>query len=468
MPEKSSSVVWFRNDLRIDDNPALRAAIDRGQPVVALYILDEDPSVSRPHGGASRWWLHHSLEALDERLRAIGGRLVLRTGSSTEVLPEVVDEAGADAVFWNRRYGKGERDQDAALKKALRGDGLEVTSFAGTLLYEPWTVTKDDDSGYAVFSAFWRAAQASAHPREVVATPRSLQDGSKGLDSDDVATWNLLPTEPDWSGGLAKAWEPGEQAALKRLREFLAHDLADYGDARDRPAEDGTTRLSPHLRFGEISPHRIWHEVHESKVGGSAPERLLSELGWREFNYSLYYRHDKISEANIKPEFDDFPWKKPDKKTMRAWQKGRTGLPLVDAGMRQLWRSGWMHNRVRMVTASFLIKNLLIDWREGEQWFWDTLVDADPANNAANWQWVAGSGVDAAPFFRVFNPVTQSKKFDPAGDYIRQWVEELADLEAPAIHEPADALGAEDYPDPMVDLKKTRAEALDAFAAIKR
>lgn len=468
MPEKSSSVVWFRNDLRIDDNPALRAAVDRHQPVVALYILDEDPSVARPHGGASRWWLHHSLQALDERLKDIGGRLVLRSGPSAEVLPKLIQEAGADAIFWNRRYGRGERDQDAALKKSLRGEGLEVASFAGSLLYEPWTVTKDDDSGYAVFSAFWRAAQAGAHPREVVATPRSLEDGSTGLDSDDVASWNLLPTEPDWAGGLAEAWAPGEQAALKRLHEFLANDLADYGQARDRPAEDGTTRLSPHLRFGEISPHRIWHEVHESKVGGSAPERLLSELGWREFNYSLYYRHDKISEANIKPEFDDFPWKKPDPEAMRAWQKGRTGLPLVDAGMRQLWRIGWMHNRVRMVTASFLIKNLLIDWREGEQWFWDTLVDADPANNAANWQWVAGSGVDAAPFFRVFNPVTQSKKFDPAGDYIRQWVEELADLEAPAIHEPTDALGAEAYPEPIVDLKKTRAEALDAFATIKR
>ncbi|MET0590896.1 MAG: deoxyribodipyrimidine photo-lyase [Naasia sp.] len=462
------SLVWFRNDLRIDDNPALRAAVDRGQPLVAVYVLDEDPAVARPHGGASRWWLHHSLTALDERLRSIGGRLILRSGSAPDVLAELIRESDIEAVFWNRRYGKGERDQDAALKKAWREQGLDVTSFAGSLLYEPWNVTKEDGEGYAVYSAYWRAAQASAHPRDVVATPRSLHDGSRGLASDDLDDWGLLPSDPDWSGGLAETWAPGEETALTRLHDFLSEGLHDYDAARDRPGEDGTTRLSPHLRFGEISPHRIWHEVHESKVRGDSPDRLLSELGWREFNYSLLYRHDHISERNIRPEFDDFPWKKPGRAQMRAWEQGRTGLPLVDAGMRQLWQTGWMHNRVRMVTASFLIKNLLVDWREGEQWFWDTLVDADPANNAANWQWVAGSGVDAAPFFRVFNPVTQSKKFDPDGAYIRRWVEELADIEAPAVHEPAGALDADGYPAPMVDLKETRRAALDAFSTIKR
>jgi deoxyribodipyrimidine photo-lyase len=441
-----TSIVWFRDDLRLGDHPALHAALDRGGPVVLLYLLDEQSPGIRPLGGATRWWLHHSLAAHAAEIATRGGRLVLRRGAADEVLPALVEETGADAVFWNRRYSAA-REVDARLKAALRDRGVEVRSFAANLLVEPGAVTTDAGAPYQVFTPFWRAAQAQSM-REPLEAPAELPAGPPAA-SDDLDAWRLLPTRPDWAAGLRETWEPGEVAALRRLEHFVAHGLADY-DRRDEPSV-GTSGLSPHLRFGEISPAQIWHRLH-----GDLPPtarrnvpKFLSEVGWREFNWSILFHHPDLATRNYRAAFDAFPWTWDRGPEVEAWQQGRTGIPLVDAGMRELWHTGTMHNRVRMVVASFLVKNLLRHWRIGEEWFWDTLVDADEASNPANWQWVAGSGADAAPYFRVFNPELQARKFDPDASYVRRWV-------------PDDELLS-----PIVDLAESRREALEAFEAIR-
>lgn len=439
------SVVWFRDDLRLADNPALRAAMDRGAPVIALFVLDEESPGVRPLGGASKWWLHHSLASLGERLRERGARLVLRRGPAEHVVTEVVAETGAGAVYWNRRYGRAHRDIDSALKSALREQGLTVESFAASLLHEPWTVTTGSGTHYSVFTPFWRTCLALPAPRSPLPEPRELDGADATVRSDDLDAWSLLPTRPDWAGGLRETWEPGEPAARRQLRRFLTHDLPDYDRARDEPAAGVTSQLSPRLRWGELSPYTVWAEATE--VDGSA--RFLSELGWREFAWHTLYHFPDLATKNLRAEFDAFPWPGLDPQQLDAWQHGETGVPLVDAGMRELWHTGFMHNRVRMVTASFLIKNLLIDWRLGEDWFWDTLVDADEASNPFNWQWVAGSGADAAPYFRVFNPELQAKKFDADGEYVARWA-----ADAPT--------------EPIVDLKATRAAALAAYDEVKR
>ncbi|WP_417503977.1 cryptochrome/photolyase family protein [Microbacterium sp.] len=441
----SPSLVWFRDDLRLADNPALRAAIDRGEPVIALYVLDEESPGIRPLGGAARWWLHHSLASLDERLRERGGALVLRRGAAGHVVREAVADVGAGAVFWNRRYGGAEREIDSSLKSALRAEGLEVASFAASLLHEPWTVTTGSGTHYSVFTPFWRACLALPAPRAPLPEPRTVDGPDHVPASDALDDWDLLPTRPDWAGGLRDTWEPGEPAARRRLTEFLAHDLPSYDRARDEPAAGATSLLSPRLRWGEISPFTVWHEA----VGVDGAGGFLSELGWREFAWHTLYHSPDLATRNLRREFDAFPWPPLDPTHLEAWQHGETGVPLVDAGMRELWHTGYMHNRVRMVVASFLVKNLLIDWRLGEEWFWDTLVDADEANNPFNWQWVAGSGADAAPYFRVFNPELQAKKFDPQGLYISQWASE-----APT--------------EPIVDLGETRKAALAAYDEVKR
>lgn len=440
------SIVWFRDDLRLADHPALRAAVDRGGPVVLLYLLDEQSPGVRPLGGATRWWLHHSLAALAADIEARGGRLVLRRGPAEEVLPALVAETEAEAVFWNRRYGAS-REVDARLKARLRDDGLDVASFAANLLVEPWEVTTEAGEPYKVFTPFWRTAR-ERDMRDPVAAPRGLPAGPH-VASDDLDDWGLLPTRPDWAEGLRVTWEPGERAARRRLEVFVDDDLEHY-DERDRLTTT-TSGLSPHLRFGEISPVQIWHRVHGdlSPAARRNVAKFLSELGWREFNWSILYAHPDLATTNYRPAFDAFPWSWDRGAELRAWQRGRTGIPLVDAGMRELWRTGTMHNRVRMVVASFLVKNLLRHWRLGEEWFWDTLVDADEANNPGNWQWVAGSGADAAPYFRVFNPELQAKKFDPRGEYVRRWLPD------------------DDRSDPIVDLAASRREALDAFAALR-
>ncbi|TDN91461.1 deoxyribodipyrimidine photo-lyase [Microbacterium sp. BK668] len=446
----SPSVVWFRDDLRLADNPALRAAVDRDEPVIGLYVLDEESPGIRPLGGAARWWLHGSLASLRDRLAERGGVLVLRRGPAEEAVREVVTDAGAGAVFWNRRYGGEEREIDTALKSSLRDEGVVVDSFAASVLFEPWTVRTGAGTHFSVFSPFWRACLALPSPRAPLPEPRSIPGPRRAPRSDDLDDWGLLPRHPDWAAGLRERWEPGEPAARSRLREFLHDDLKGYAKARNEPAADSTSLLSPRLRWGELSPYQVWHEV--AKAGGEGG-RFLSELGWREFAWHTLFHVPDLATENLRREFDAFPWPPLDHSQLERWQQGRTGVPLVDAGMRELWHTGYMHNRVRMVAASFLIKNLLIDWRLGEQWFWDTLVDADGANNPFNWQWVAGSGADAAPYFRIFNPELQAGKFDPQGLYIRRWAPEYADA---------------DPPQPVVDLKDTRKAALAAYEHVKR
>jgi deoxyribodipyrimidine photo-lyase len=441
------SIVWFRDDLRLSDHPALAAALERDGPVVLLYLLDEQSPGIRPLGGATRWWLHHSLTAHTAEIERLGGRLVLRRGAAEEELPKLVAETDAEAVFWNRRYGAS-REVDARLKSRLRDDGIEVASFGANLLHEPWEVTTEAGAPYRVFTPFWRTAR-DLPVRDPFPAPNELP-AAPSLGSDALAAWNLLPTRPDWAAGLRATWQPGERAAVQRLERFATEGLADY-HRRDEPSV-GASGLSPYLRFGEISPAQIWRRMHGDLA--AAPRRnvpkFLSELGWRDFNWHTLYAHPDLATRNDRAAYDEFPWTWERGPELEAWQQGRTGIPLVDAGMRELWHTGTMHNRVRMVVASFLVKNLLRHWRIGEEWFWDTLVDADEASNPGNWQWVAGSGADAAPYFRVFNPELQAKKFDPDGEYVRRWVSD-------------DELLA-----PIVDLTESRREALEAYSTLRR
>ena len=450
------SIVWFRDDLRLADHPALRAAVDRGERVIGLYVFDEESAGVRPLGGAAKWWLHHSLVSLASRLEERGSRLVLRRGPAAREVQTVVRDAGASALLWNRRYGAAERTVDAGIKESLRAGGIEVASFGAHVLFEPWTIQNGSGKPYAVFTPFWRACQQAPAPRAPVAEPLTIEGPSSYPASDRIEDWDLLPTKPDWAGGLRDTWEPGEPAAQARLQEFLTEGIGDYQRTRDEPGAGATSRMSPRLRWGELSVHTIWRDAIEQQGSGAhagSARRFLSEIGWREFAYHTLYHFPDLATKNWRAEFDDFPWPPLDEHKLVAWQRGRTGVPLVDAGMHELWHTGYMHNRVRMVTASFLVKNLLIDWRLGEQWFWDCLVDADAANNAMGWQWIAGSGVDAAPYFRVFNPLLQAEKFDPDNDYIGQWAPE--DL-------------AEDAPPPIVDLAQTRKAAIAAYDRVKR
>ncbi|WP_394253240.1 cryptochrome/photolyase family protein [Arthrobacter pityocampae] len=459
------TLVWFRDDLRISDNPALARAAEQGDDVVACYVLDDGSEGIRPLGAASRWWLHHSLAALAASLTELGIPLVLRRGAAAEVVPRLVEESSAGSVFWNRRYGLAERTVDAALKESLTDQGVEATSFQANLMYEPWEVTSGAGEAYKVFTPFWRACLTFRTPRTPLPAPVSLRGPQ--LASDELGDWGLLPTTPDWAQGLRETWTPGEAGAHARLDDFLDGAAHGYRDSRNLPAVQGTSMLSPHLRFGEISPFEVWHAAQDHKDSSTAEDIRVfgSELGWREFSWQLLYFNPELATVNYRSEFNAFAWERSTQAELHAWQRGRTGYPLIDAGMRQMCEIGWMHNRVRMATASFLIKNLLIDWRVGEQWFWDCLVDADAASNAASWQWVAGSGADASPYFRIFNPVLQSKKFDREGRYLLRFVPELAD--ADNIHEPWKGT-APGYPEPIVDLKESRERALSAFKALSQ
>ena len=475
------ALFWFRDDLRLADNPALTAAAEAG-PVLCLYVIDEGGD-RRPLGGAARWWLSRSLRALSDALAGRGATLAIMRGDPEAIIPRLVAEAGIGAVFWNRRYDGAGVTLDTALKQRLREAGVAVTSCNASLLNEPWEVKTVAGTPMKVFTPYWRAARAKGEPPPPEPAPTRLRAASlpEALSASvlTVDELDLEPTKPDWAGGLRDAWQPGEEGARERLSDFLDEDLRGYAGNRDRPDRTATSRLSPHLRFGEIGPRQIWHATQHAVAGHAGLEsdadKFLTEVGWREFSYSLLFHNPDLASANYDRRFDAFPWRR-DAKVLRAWQRGMTGYPLVDAGMRELWTTGWMHNRVRMIAASFLIKHLLLDWREGEAWFWDTLVDADPANNPASWQWVAGSGADAAPYFRIFNPVTQGRKFDPAGDYVRRWLPEIAALPDKHIHDPADAprevldqagvtLG-ETYPRPVISLAAGRARALDALESL--
>ena len=450
-----TTIVWLRHDLRLDDNPALAAAAARGA-VVPVFIWAPDEEAPWEPGSASRWWLHQSLERLSAAFEKAGAPLVIRRGGSLDALRSLAKEVSATHVTWNRRYEPAVVKRDTGIKKVLAADGLVAESFNGSLLYEPMHVATKEGRPYQVFTPFWRALLARDEPAEPVAAPRKLSTVAKRPKSVAIESLGLLP-KIDWAAGFREMWSPGETGAAKRMDRFLEKALATYGSGRDRPDHDGTSALSPHLHFGELSPRRLWHAVREqaggkpaAKITGS-PEVYLRELGWREFANHLLFHFPHTSDAPLRADYARFPWAN-DPVGLRAWQRGRTGFPIVDAGMRQLWTTGWMHNRVRMIVASFLVKDLRISWLEGAKWFWDTLVDADLAANTLGWQWAAGCGADAAPYFRIFNPTSQEEKFDPDGEYVRTWV----DVEA------------KDYPEPIVDHAEARKLALEALKAVSR
>jgi deoxyribodipyrimidine photo-lyase len=446
------SVVWFRQDLRLSDNPALAAAVERRSPVIPVFIWAPEEEGDWPPGAASRWWLGRSIAKLSTELEKRGSRLVVRRGPTAEALGRLVAESGASAVFWNRRYEPAAVARDSRVTSKLRARGLLAESFNGSLLSEPGTILNRNGQPFQVFTAFWRACLPK------LAAPVS-KDAPKRLLSPE--TWphslNLpeLGLEPavDWTSGFREVWQPGESGAAHQLKRFLAETLAGYPVNRERPGVAGTSRLSPHLHFGEISPGQVWRAVLETRNDNAAAcQAYLRQIGWREFAYYLLHHHPESPKEALRREFAAFPWRM-DRKRFIAWKRGRTGYPLVDAGMRELWHTGWMHNRVRMVAASFLVKHLLTGWQDGAAWFWDTLVDADLANNTLGWQWVAGCGADAAPYFRIFNPSVQAEKFDSQGEYRRLWVPESQRSTAP---------------NPIVDHNQARDRALEALASIRK
>lgn len=467
----SPIIIWFRQDLRRHDNPALHAACNQGCPVIPVYILDDDNAGDWPIGDASRWWLHESLKKLDESL---SGHLHLRRGDAKTILPQLVRETGASAVYRNRCYEPWRLKRDNTIEQDLQKQDIEVKSFNASLLFEPWTTLKDDGTPYRVFTPFYQKGclKKNGEPDKPLPAPERLTYDPSPKCKTELDDLGLLP-KSNWHEKIAKHWQPGEDGAQKRFNTFLESGLRNYKENRNRPDLENVSRLSPHLHYGEISARAIWHRtkiVMQAEGLEKDGETFLSELGWREFSYSLLYHFPDLPHQNLQKKFDHFPWRE-DNEALKRWQRGQTGYPVVDAGMRELWQTGYMHNRVRMIVGSFLIKDLLLHWHHGKEWFWDTLVDADLANNSASWQWIAGCGADAAPYFRIFNPVTQGRKFDPNGDYVRRYVPELANMPDKYLHAPweapEDIRAKIDYPDPVVDHKEAREKALAAFQKTK-
>ncbi len=479
----SPTLVWFRSDLRLQDNPALLHASQRGGAVIPVYIAEDDAADDWREGAASRWWRHHALLSLDRSLRERGSQLVIARGDPREVLAELRRETEAGAVYWNRRYEPSALARDADVKNSLTADGAEGVSFNAALLHEPHEISNKQGGPFQVFTPFWR--HCLARP---VAPPLKLPDGALPAPASWPRTLTIeeLGLRPSigWDAGIQAAWTPGEEAGARRLREFVKRSMHVYDKQRDLPAVEGTSRLSPWLHHGELSPRQIWAAVKRvaNNSGVFPPSKgasvFLTEIGWREFSYHLLYHFPTTTTQPLRREFSRFPWREdPGARLLQAWRKGQTGYPIVDAGMRQLWSTGWMHNRVRMIAASFLVKHLRLPWQEGARWFWDTLVDADLASNTLGWQWTAGCGADAAPYFRVFAPVLQGRKFDPDGSYVRHWVPELARLPVPLIHAPWEASADElaragvtlggNYPAPIVDHAEAREEALAAYRSLK-
>jgi deoxyribodipyrimidine photo-lyase len=465
----SVNLVWLRNDLRLDDNPALAAAVAAGGNIVPVYVLDERA------GGASRWWLHHSLASLAASLEARGARLVLRRGDAAAVIPALAAELGASAVHAARSFDPGMRAADRAVDAGLRARGIGFHRHLSMSLFPPERITTQAGGLYGVYTPFSKACFALGVPESHEPAPARI-NGAAGVATDRLEDWGLLPTKPDWASGLRAAWRPGEAGARALLEAFLAGPVGDYDTARNLPGIAGTSRLSPHVHFGEISPRYVWQRARAAGAGKGA-EVFLKELLWREFAINLLWQHEDLAAVPIRREFERFPWADDSEKYL-AWTGSQTGIPIVDAGMRELWQTGWMHNRVRMITASFLVKHLLIPWQRGAAWFMDTLVDADEAANFASWQWVAGCGADAAPYFRIFNPVLQGQKFDADGAYVRKFVPELAALPDEFLHAPWDApeniltkarveLG-KTYPLPIVALNEGRNLALAAYERMKQ
>lgn len=464
-----NALVWFRNDLRLADNPALRTALDEGYAPVCVYIHAPDEEGGWAPGAASNAWRHHSLQALQADLQRRGARLRLFAGPSQQTLDALAAACDAEAVFWNRRYEPAIEKRDAAIKKTVRKRGLRADSFNGALLFEPWEIRTQEGGPYKVFTPFWRNAGSDWTPRKPWNAPKTLEDVEAGPDGVSLDALGLAP-DPDWDAGFRERWAPGEAGAREALEVFIDGALRGYAKDRDRPDRVGTSRLSPHLHFGEIAPWCVVAALEAGRTAATAADidAYVRELGWREFAHHLLHHFPETTDRDLNPRFGNFDWAKPDARRLAAWQRGNTGVPIVDAGMRELWATGWMHNRVRMLVASYLTKHMRTHWKEGARWFWHTLVDADLANNTLGWQWVAGTGADAAPYFRVFNPVTQAKKFDPDGKYIARWVPELAKLDTPlrfAPWEDAEAAKSLDgYPrEPIVDLAEGREAALAAY-----
>jgi len=505
----SPAIVWFRKDLRLADNPALLAARTGGRPVIPVFIWSPSEEGNWPPGAASRWWLHHSLESLDTDLHNLGSRLLLLPGPAPAALCSLAGKTGAGALFWNRRYepaailqeeavmdtfdavpagpasvaqGKKDRPLPRRLVSCRGRTGILIQSFNAALLREPWEVSNRSGGPFRVFTPYWKSCLSLGEPAAPLVAPRKLVAPGRMPSGLRLRQLDLLP-RPDWAGGLAAEWTPGRKGASQHLRRFLKAAMAGYERRRDRPDEAGTSRLSPHLHHGEIGVREVWATarrhatVHGRPGDTSGSEEFLRQIGWREFAHHILFHFPHTPERPLREEFRSFPWRR-DPGALAAWQKGRTGFPLVDAAMRELWSTGWMHNRVRMVAASFLVKDLLLPWHEGARWFWDTLVDADLANNTLGWQWTAGCGADAAPYFRIFNPANQGTKHDPHGSYTRRWVPELAELPDRWIHQPHDAPASVlatasadpggDYPRHLVEHGAARQRALAAFASITK
>lgn len=480
MRMKQAIIYWYRQDLRTRDLAGLRAAAATGMPVIPCYILDDQAHEQCTLGAASRWWLHHSLVSLADDMSDLGGKLVLRRGPTAEVLDDLLAETGAQTIYCSRLYEPWADKLEKHLHDRFEERGVTFKRYPGSLLFEPDQILTGSNAPFKVFTPFWRRCRNATPPAPAQPLPKDIHWYSQECASDDIASWALTPRSPDWALRWPTLWRPGQAGASERLKSFLGGPVGNYADGRNHPALEATTRLSPHLHFGELSPRTIWHATMD--VSNQRPElrdqtdKFLSELGWREFSHHLLFHFPHIVNAPFKTQFEQFPWLG-NETALRAWQRGVTGYPIVDAGMRELWQTGYMHNRIRMVVASFLTKHLLVDWRSGARWFWDTLLDADLANNTCGWQWVAGSGADASPYFRIFNPIIQGEKFDEDGIYIRRWVPELAALPDRYLNRPweapDDVLAAahvtlgEHYPHPIVDHKSARESALAAYASLK-
>ena len=467
-----TALFLFTHDLRLTDNPGLASAARDHAQIIPAYVLDEsDPWAP---GGANRWWLYHSLKSLAHDLDAAGGRLLLKRGDYVDSVIDLAQTLNVKAVYFSRAYEPWLSEQQYSIRQKLGQLGIDCKRFAGRLLLEPEQIHNQQGKPFQVFTPFYKHALKTYTMAPPITKPalNLLIPKTKG---DLLSSWNLLPKRPNWAKSFIEQWQPGESGAQKTLQEDLEDIIQHYPDLRDLPAAAGTSKLSPALHFGEISPRQIWHQAKNNSPHAELSEPFLRQIMWREFSYYLLHHWPSIPTQPFKEKFGHFPWHK-SKNNLTAWQQGKTGYPIVDAGMRELWQTGWMHNRVRMIVASFLTKHLRIHWLEGAKWFWDTLVDADLANNSAGWQWVAGSGADAAPYFRIFNPILQGEKFDSRGDYIRRWVPELKSLPSKFIHQPWQASQPElkkanvtlggNYPFPIVDHKAAREEALYAYKQI--
>ncbi|OED38771.1 deoxyribodipyrimidine photolyase [PVC group bacterium (ex Bugula neritina AB1)] len=468
---KKIAINWFRQDLRLSDNPALTKAVDH-EAVLSIYILDDDNAGNHLMGAASRWWLHYSLKALNASL---SNNLSVYQGDPQTILDDIIKRFDIEDVYWNRCYEPWRIHRDTLIKERLKSQGVKVYTYNGSLLWEPWNIQKDDGTPYKVFTPFYRRACFNTEaPRAPLPKPESVNyindKNHLGIDA-----LELLPKIP-WDKKLEPHWDIGEEGARRRFETFVDEGLSFYKEGRNLPAKPYVSALSAYLHFGEISPNQLWHAV--KSIGNDKHiQNFCSQLGWREFSYSQIYHNPELPRKNLQSKFDMFPWGE-NSDHLEAWQRGNTGIPMVDAGMRELWQTGYMHNRVRMIVGSFLVKNLRLHWHHGERWFWDTLIDADIANNSASWQWIAGCGADAAPYFRIFNPVTQGQNFDPDGEYVRQYIPEIASLPNKYLFNPWEApelilkganikLGST-YPYPIVDLKRSRELALKAFQSLKQ